>query len=77
VPKDGPFHAFLRRNDRCGHAAIGVLRDDPYIQIDPGPRIAPLPKHDFERWRVTDDWPERVPVTHADDRASARRSWLK
>jgi hypothetical protein len=24
------------------------------------------PKHDVENWAVTDDWPERVPVTDAE-----------
>ena len=26
----------------------------------------PAPKHDLATWRVTDDWPERVPVTDAE-----------
>jgi hypothetical protein len=24
------------------------------------------PKHDFERWRVSDDWPSQVPITDAE-----------
>lgn len=45
---------------------FGVLPDDLYIQIGPWPRIGRLPKHDLSAWTVTDDWPERVPVTQAE-----------
>jgi hypothetical protein len=24
------------------------------------------PKHDLSNWKVTDDWPERIPVTDAE-----------
>ena len=45
---------------------FGVLPDDLYIQIEPWPRIGRPPKHDLSAWTVTDDWPERVPVTQAE-----------
>jgi hypothetical protein len=45
---------------------FGVLPDDLYIIPDPLPRIGRPIKHDVETWTVTDDWPERVPVTDAE-----------
>jgi len=45
---------------------LGVLPDDVYIQTEPWPRIGRPPKHDLSAWTVTDDWPERVPVTQAE-----------
>ena len=45
---------------------FGVLPDDLYVQIEPWPRIGRPPKHDLSAWTVTDDWPERVPVTEAE-----------
>ena len=33
---------------------------------EPWPRIGRPPKHDLSAWTVTDDWPERVPVTQAE-----------
>ena len=53
---------------RCpDHASpFGILPDDIYIQIEPWPRIGRPPKHDLSAWTVTDDWPERVPVTQAE-----------
>ena len=44
----------------------GVLPDDLYVVPGPWPRIGRPPKHDLETWRVTDDWPEHVPVTDAE-----------
>jgi hypothetical protein len=45
---------------------LGVLPDDLYITLEPWPRIGRPPKHDLSAWTVTDDWPERVPVTQAE-----------
>jgi hypothetical protein len=45
---------------------LGILPDDVYIQTKPWPRIGRPPKHDLSAWTVTDDWPERVPVTQAE-----------
>ena len=47
-------------------ASLGVLPDDLYIEPKSWPLIGRPPKHDLETWTVTDDWPERVPVTHAE-----------
>ena len=50
----------------------GALPDDLYDYIPPdeigtpAPPIGRPPKHDVESWTVTDDWPERVPVTEAE-----------
>jgi hypothetical protein len=33
---------------------------------EPWPFPGRPPKHDFSTWTVTDDWPERIPVTHAE-----------
>lgn len=41
----------------------GALPDDLYILRAPWPRLGRPVKHDVERWIVTDDWPECVPVT--------------
>ncbi len=46
--------------------SLGVLPDDLYIQLEPWSHIGRPPKHDLETWTVTDDWPERVPVTDAE-----------
>jgi hypothetical protein len=43
-----------------------VLPDDLYIQIESLPSLGRPPKRDPETWRVSDDWPERVPVTDAE-----------
>jgi hypothetical protein len=42
------------------------LPDDLYIVPGPWPRVGRPVKSDVEKWRVVDDWPERVPVTHAE-----------
>jgi hypothetical protein len=47
-------------------ASLGVLPDDLYIQAEPWPQIGRPPKHDVSTWAVTDDWPERVPITDAE-----------
>lgn len=46
--------------------SLGVLPDDLYITPEPWARVGPPPKHDLSAWTVTDDWPERVPVTQAE-----------
>ena len=33
---------------------------------EPWPFPGRPPKHDLSEWTVTDDWPERVPVTQAE-----------
>ena len=65
-----------RRSPDCPQRRLrvvsGVLPDDLYDYIPqddietPAPRIGRPPKHDVESWTVTDDWPERVPVTEAE-----------
>lgn len=42
-----------------------ALRD--YMRTE-WPRVPRQPKHNVETWTVTDDWPERVPVTEAEVR---------
>jgi hypothetical protein len=44
----------------------GNLPDDLYIAPEPWPRTGRPPKHDLSAWMVTDDSPERVPVTQAE-----------
>ena len=46
--------------------SLGILPDDPYIRVEPRPRIGRPPKHDVEAWTVTDDWPDPVPITDAE-----------
>ena len=49
--------------------SLGVPPDDLYITYitpEPWPRLGRPPKHDLPAWTVTDDWPERVPVTQAE-----------
>ena len=52
---------------RAGHAA-GILPDDlyDYCAIESDPRRGPAPASEAKTWRVTDDWPERVPITEAE-----------
>jgi hypothetical protein len=45
---------------------LGPLPDDLYPVFEPWPRLGRPPKHHPAIWTVTDDWPERVPVTHAE-----------
>ncbi len=54
------------RASRRDSAKSGILPDDLYIQIESWPRIGRPAKYDLEAWRVTDDWPARVPVTNAE-----------
>lgn len=43
---------------------VGLLPDDLHDYLLPAPRRSGRPlKHDLSAWTVTDDWPERVPVT--------------
>jgi hypothetical protein len=46
--------------------SLGVLPHDLCISLAPRPRIGRPPKHDLSAWTVTDDWPERVPITRAE-----------
>jgi hypothetical protein len=46
--------------------SLGVPPDDLYIVPGPWPRLGRPIKHDVAAWAVTDDWPERVPVTQAE-----------
>lgn len=54
------------------YVVSGILPDDLYDYVPqdgietPAPRIGCPPKHDVETWTVTDDWPDRVPVTEAE-----------
>ena len=47
-------------------ASLGVVPDELYALLEPWPHIGRPPKHDLGTWAVTDDWPERVPVTNAE-----------
>jgi hypothetical protein len=47
-------------------ASLGILPDDLYIALGLWPRIGRPPKHDVETWTVTDDWPDRVPITDSE-----------
>ena len=42
------------------------MPDDPYIPIEPWPRIGRPVKHDLSAWTVKDDWPDPVPITDAE-----------
>jgi hypothetical protein len=39
--------------DRRDRPGFSVLPDDPYIQIEPWPRLGRPPPRDPETWRVT------------------------
>ena len=52
--------------DRREYPHLGGLPDDLCIQLEPWPFLGRPPKHDLSTWTVTDDWPERVPVTDAE-----------
>ena len=54
------------RSLRRSRAECSVLPDDLFIVPGPWPRIGRPPKHDLSEWAVTDDWPERVPVSEAE-----------
>jgi hypothetical protein len=49
-----------------GRACFGPLPDDLYITSETWPRIGRPAKHELATWTVTDDWPDRVPVTDAE-----------
>ncbi len=56
-----------RRNIRRGRIGIGASPPGLYdyaCQLQR--RIGRPSKRDLETWTVTDDWPERVPVTQAE-----------
>jgi hypothetical protein len=56
--KDSPI-----RNTRT-FSRRGILPDDLYdFAAPPARRSGRPPAHDLSAWTVTDDWPERVPVT--------------
>ena len=45
----------------------GSLPDDLYDYIQPpAPRPGRPPKHDPEAWTISDDGPEKIPVTSAE-----------
>lgn len=54
------------RSSRRDRAECGVLPDDLYVVPGPWPRLGRPIKHDVETWTVTDNRPERVPVTDAE-----------
>lgn len=58
---------YPRSTRRAGDAA-GVLPDDlyDYYTVEPDPRRGAPATAAAKTWRVTDDWPERVPVTEAE-----------
>jgi len=47
-------------------APLGELPPDFYVVPGPWPCFGRPVKHDVSTWRVLDDWPARVPVTHAE-----------
>jgi hypothetical protein len=58
--KMAPYHA----NRRARRFDSVVIPDDLYDYLTPSVRRSGRPvKHDLAGWRVTDDWPKRVPVT--------------
>lgn len=67
VPEDDAAFDRLSRSTRRAGPAAGVLPDDlyDYYADVPDPRHGPSPAP-AETWRVTDDWPDRVPVTEAE-----------
>ena len=56
------------RSPRRAGDAAGVLPDDlyDYYTVEPDQRRGPVPATNAKTWRVTDDWPERVPITEAE-----------
>ena len=57
----------MSRPLRRGRAKLGALPDDLYDYLQtPAPRIGRPPRHDFSRWQVMDDWPEKVPISDAE-----------
>lgn len=56
------------RSPRRAGDAAGILPNDlyDYYAAEPDPRRAAPPVAEGKTWRVTDDWPERVPITKAE-----------
>jgi hypothetical protein len=55
------------RTASCKHADAAILPDDLFDYAQPRtPRRGRPPKCELGAWTVTDDWPERVPVTLAE-----------
>ncbi len=58
-----------KRRDADGmsrpRAGLGVLPDDLYLPPEPVAAHRPA-AHARSTWAVTNDWPERVPVTQAE-----------
>ena len=56
-----------QKSRRRGAESLGVIPDDAYDYLRPPTRRPGRPmRHDPNAWTVTDDWPERVPVTEAE-----------
>lgn len=53
------------RRRRPRRVRFGIPPDD-LLDYPPERRPGRLPKHDLSNWTVTDDWPERIPVTDAE-----------
>lgn len=55
------------RKNRRGRADPGAPPADlhDYARM-PVSRAGRPPKHDLSTWAITDDWPERIPVTDAE-----------
>lgn len=62
------------RSERRRRIERGALPDDLYIVPAPWPRLGRPVKHDVERWTVTDDWPERVPL--AENELDVFEAWF-
>jgi hypothetical protein len=55
------------RKDRRGCTGPDVLPADLFDHArKPAPRVGRPPKPNLSTWRVSDDWPDRVPVTEAE-----------
>jgi hypothetical protein len=55
------------RRRQLRRVKFGIPPDDLQdYAIEPKRRTGRLPKHDLSNWTVTDDWPERIPVTNAE-----------
>ncbi|MEK9212931.1 hypothetical protein [Sphingomonas sp. 2378] len=56
------------RSTRRAGTTAGVLPDDlyDYYAVESEQRRGPAPVAQVKTWRVTDDWPARVPVTEAE-----------
>lgn len=53
-----------KRRQRRVH--LGALPNDLHIVPGRWPPLGRPPKYDVAAWNVTDDWPERVPVSEAE-----------